>query len=182
MLNPNFTPFPTLTTNRLVLRKITIDDAPEMFFMRTDDRVMKYIERPRPKSIDETIAFINMINEEEKKNNLITWGIALKNESKLIGTVCFLRFQKENYRIELGYALHPGYWNKGIMNEVLSVVIDYGFKEMKAHSIEANINPENTASQKLLEKNKFIREGFYKENFFWEGQFLDTAIYSLLAP
>jgi ribosomal-protein-alanine N-acetyltransferase len=150
--------------------------------MRTDERVMKYIERPRPANISETIAFINKINEQEKNNDLITWGIALKNEPKLIGTVCYLNIKKENYRSELGYALHPDFHNKGIMNEVLVAVIDYGFNIMKLHSIEANINPGNIASQKLLEKHKFIREAYFKENFFWQGKFLDSAIYSLLNP
>lgn len=180
MLAPNFTPFPTLTTDRLVLRKITLEDAPELFFMRTNDRVMKYIERPRPTDISDTIAFINKITEQEKNNDLITWGITLKNESKLIGTVCYLNIKKENYRSELGYALHPDFHNKGIMNEVLVAVIDYGFNVMKLHSIEANINPANLASQKLLEKHKFVREAYFKENFFWQGKFLDSAIYSLL--
>ena len=182
MLTPNFTPFPTLTTNRLVLREITLDDAPELFFMRTDDRVMKYIERPRPKNIDETIAFIKMISDLRNKNEIITWGISLKNEPKLIGTVVFLNFKKEHYRAEFGYALHPDHWGKGIMDEVAKTVIDYGFKVLKLHSMEANINPENIASQKLLEKNGFVREAYYKENFFWEGKFLDSAIYSLLNP
>lgn len=182
MLSPNFTPFPTLTTDRLVLREITTADAPELFFMRTDDRVMKYIERPRPKNIDETITFINTITDLRNKNEIITWGIALKGESKLIGTVVFLNFKKEHYRAEFGYALHPDHWQKGIMNEVAKAVIEYGFKVMKLHSIEANINPANLASQKLLEKHKFVREAYFKENFFWEGKFLDSAIYSLLAP
>jgi ribosomal-protein-alanine N-acetyltransferase len=182
MLAPNFTPFPTLTTDRLVLRKITLEDAPELFFQRTDERVMKYIERPRPTDIKDTLEFINKITDLEKNNDLITWGITLKNEPKLIGTVCFLNIKKENYRSELGYALHPDFHNKGIMNEVLSVVIKYGFEQMKLHSIEANINPANIASQKLLEKNGFVREAYFKENFFWQGKFLDSAIYSLLAP
>lgn len=182
MLAPNFTPFPALTTERLVLRKITVDDAPELFFMRTDERVMKYIERPRPAHIDDTIKFINTIDEQEKKNDLITWGIALKNEPKLIGTVCYLNIKKENYRSELGYALHPDHWGKGVMNEVLEAVINYGFKEMKLHSIEANINPANIGSQKLLEKHGFVREAYFKENFFWQGEFLDSAIYSLINP
>jgi ribosomal-protein-alanine N-acetyltransferase len=159
-----------------------MEDAPELFFMRTDDRVMKYIERPRPKDINGTYDFIKLIAEREKENNLITWGIALKNESKLIGTVCYLNIEKENHRSELGYALHPDHWGKGIMNEVLDVVIDYGFRKMKLHSIAANINPENIGSQKLLEKNGFVREAYFKENFYWQGKFLDTAIYSLLTP
>lgn len=182
MLELNFTPFPTLTTNRLVLRQITIEDAPELFFMRTDERVMKYIERPRPKNIEDTITFINTISDLRNKNEIITWGIALKNEPKLIGTVVYLNFKKENYRTEFGYALHPDYWRKGIMDEVAKAVLDYGFNTLKLHSIEANINPENIASQKLLEKNGFVREAYFKENFFWQGKFLDTAIYSLLNP
>lgn len=182
MLAPNFTPFPTLTTDRLVLRQITVEDAPELFFQRTDERVMKYIERPRPKDINDTITFINTISDLRDKNEIITWGIALKENPKLIGTVVFLNFKKEHYRAEFGYALHPDHWRKGIMDEVAKAVIDYGFNVMKLHSIEANINPENIASQKLLEKNGFVREAYFKENFFWEGKFLDSAIYSLLNP
>jgi len=182
MLELNFTPFPTLTTERLILREITLEDAPELFFQRTDDRVMKYIERPRPKSIDDTITFINMITELRNKNEIITWGIALKGEPKLIGTVVFLNFKKEHYRAEFGYALHPDHWRKGVMNEVAEAVINYGFTELKLHSIEANINPENIASQKLLEKKGFVKEAYFKENFYWEGKFQDSVIYSLLTP
>lgn len=182
MLAPNFTPFPTLTTNRLVLRQITAEDAPELFIQRTDERVMKYVERPRPKDINDTITFINTITDLRDKNEIITWGITLKENPKLIGTVVYLNFKKEHYRAEFGYALHPDYWRKGIMDEVAKAVIDYGFNVMKLHSIEANINPENIASQKLLEKHKFVREAYFKENFFWQGKFLDSAIYSLLNP
>jgi len=182
MLTLNFTPFPTLTTKRLLLRQIIAEDAPELFFMRTDDRVMKYIERPRPKNIDETITFINMIADLREKNEIITWGITLKDEPKLIGTVVYLNIKKEHHRAEFGYALHPDYWRKGIMHEVAEAVLAYGFNVMKLHSIEANINPENTGSQKLLEKCGFVREAYFKENFFWEGKFLDSAIYSLLSP
>jgi ribosomal-protein-alanine N-acetyltransferase len=57
------------------------------------------------------------------------------------------------------------------MDEVAKAVLDYGFNTLKLHSIEANINPENIASQKLLEKNGFVREAYFKENFFWQGKF-----------
>lgn len=182
MLAPNFTPFPTLTTQHLLLRKITIDDAPELFVMRTDERVMKYIDRPRPKSIDDTFNFIKTITDAQNKNELITWGIVLKDKPKLIGTVCYMNFKKEHYRAEFGYALHPDYWRKGIMHEVAETVLDFGFNVINLHSIEANINPDNIGSQKVLEKSGFVREAYFKENFFWEGKFLDSAIYSLLSP
>jgi len=66
------------------------------------------------------------------------------------------------------------------MQEAFSEVVNYGFKVMKLHSIEANVNPANEASIKLLEKNNFIREAYYEENYYYNGKFLDTAIYSLL--
>ena len=182
MLAPDFTPFPILTTSRLVLRKITTDDVPELFIIRSDERIMKHIDRPRAKTNEDVNAFINLINNFEKNNDAINWAICFKDNPKLIGNVCFWRIEKENYRAEIGYTLHYDYWGKGIMNEVIKEVINYGFKEMKLHSIEANINPENEASAKLLEKNKFTREAYHKENYFFEGKFLDTVIYSLIAP
>ena len=68
------------------------------------------------------------------------------------------------------------------MDEALKAVLHYGFYTMKLHSVEANIDPENATSKKLLERNGFIREAYYKENYFFEGKFIDSAIYSLLTP
>jgi ribosomal-protein-alanine N-acetyltransferase len=158
-----------------------MEDAPELFFMRTDETVMQYINRPRAKSIEDSISFVKSVHDMETNNHAITWAITLKEDPKLIGTVCLWNLKKEHFRAELGYALHPAFHRKGIMNEVLEAVINYGFREMKLHSIEANVNPANEASIRLLEKNKFIREAYFKENYFYEGKFLDTAIYSLLA-
>ncbi len=66
------------------------------------------------------------------------------------------------------------------MQEALSTVIHYGFEVMKLHTIEADVDPNNTASIKLLERNKFVKEGYFKENYFFEGKFYDTVVYSLL--
>ncbi|MEO6328855.1 MAG: GNAT family protein [Ginsengibacter sp.] len=109
-------------------------------------------------------------------------GNNTKYHSTLIGTICFWNINKEHYRSEIGYALHPGYQGKGIMQQALIAVLDYGFKTMKLHSIEANVNPCNISSINLLERNNFIREGYFKENFCYDGKFSDSAIYSLIAP
>ena len=76
--------------------------------------------------------------------------------------------------------LNPKFWKKGIMKEALLRVIDFGFDEMKLHSIEANINPDNEASAKILESTGFVKEAYFKEDFFFEGTFRDTIIYSRL--
>jgi ribosomal-protein-alanine N-acetyltransferase len=182
VLTLNFSPFPVLTTQRLRLRQISAADQIEMLQLRSDERVMRYIDRPRAKSIDDAMELIQKMMDGVINNESITWAITNMNDDHLIGSIGYWRIMKEHYRAEIGYMLHPNFHGKGLMQEAISAVIDFGFNDMKLHSIEANVNTGNEASQKLLEKNRFVREAFFKENFYFEGKFLDTFIYSLLTP
>jgi len=182
MLITNFNPFPALSTERLILRQINSSDENDLFILRSDKRVMRFIDRPIAQSTEDAAKLIGVINDLLNTNDGITWGITLKNDSKLIGTIGFWKIAKEHYRAEIGYLLHPGLQGQGIMQEAFTAVLYYGFKVIKLHSVEANVNPENAASIKILERNKFIREAYFKENYYYDGKFLDSAIYSLLAP
>ncbi len=182
MLELNFSPFPEIKTEKLLLRRMTDADAPEIQFLRSDDRVMKYIDREKTKSLEEAVAFIQKVNANIDNNESIMWAITLQdNPNTLIGNIGFWRIMNQHYRSEIGYMLHPDFWNMGIMKEALLAAINFGFNQMKLHSIEAHINPENTASGVLLEKTGFIREAYFKEDFYFRGKFIDSAIYSLLA-
>ncbi|MEI9810881.1 MAG: GNAT family protein [Bacteroidota bacterium] len=181
MLTVNFDPFPVIPTERLLLRKISDNDANELFFIRSDKRTMKYLDRPVAKTVDDAMELIGRITGDLTNNNGITWAITLKDDPKLAGTIGYWRIDKPNHRAEIGYMIHPGLQGKGLMQEAMSAVIDYGFSVMKIHSIEANVNPANEASIGILEKNDFVREAYYKENYYFDGQFLDTLIYSRLA-
>ncbi len=182
MLEPNFDPFPEIQTQRLLLRRLKKSDAEEIFNLRSDERVMRYIGKDPATSLSDAVQFIVNSNESLITNNGILWAIELKElPGKLIGFIAHWRLIKEHYRAEVGYMLRPDYWRKGIMKEALAVVVDYGFNEMKLHSIEAHINPANKASASLLESNGFVREAYFKEDFFYKGKFEDTAIYSKLA-
>jgi ribosomal-protein-alanine N-acetyltransferase len=180
MLAVNFTPFPELSTERLSLRQINVKDAEHIFSLRSDEKVMQFIDRPRAVTIEDALQLIQKINNSLEAEDGITWGMALKNNKSLVGTIGFWRIEKEHYRAEIGYLLHPSLQGKGIMQEALNAVLDYAFKIMKLHSVMANVNPENLASIKLLERNNFTREGYFKESYFFNGRFLDSAIYSLL--
>ncbi|HYV95547.1 MAG TPA: GNAT family N-acetyltransferase [Chitinophagales bacterium] len=180
MLSVSFNPFPLLATERLLLRQVSTEDAEEMFQLRSDPRVMQYIDRPIAASVQDALEFIQKIENSLTNNDGINWGITLKDQRKLIGTIGFWRIMKEHYRAEIGYALLPQFQRKGIMQEAIAIVLDYGFNTMKLHSVEANVNPANTASIKFLEKNRFVREAYFKENYYWNGKFLDSIIYSLL--
>ena len=180
MLTPNFAPYPTIETERLLLRRIEMSDASDLLILRSDERMMKYIDRPRAQGIEDAEKLILLFEDLLQKNEGINWGITLKGEARLLGTICLFKMQPENYRCEIGYLLHADFHRRGIMQESIAPVIDYGFNKMKLHSVQANVNPENIASIKLLEKNNFVREAYFRENYFYNGNFLDSAIYSLV--
>ena len=138
------------------------------------------MDRKPASSLQDASDFLGRVQAALVSNDGITWGIALKNEPKLIGNMGLWRVDKEHHRAELGYVLHPEHQSKGYASEAMKAILHYGFHTMKLHSVEANVNPNNEASIKLLERNGFIREAYFKENYFFDGRFLDSAIYSLI--
>jgi|SRR5215203_1425422 len=181
MLALNFSPFPELKTGRLLLRRLERTDANEMFFLRSNENVLRYIGREPAKTIIEAEEFINKINKAADENESILWGIAFLNEpSAVIGTICFWNLKPEHYRGEIGYMLHPDHWRKGIMKEAINAVVNYGFMVLGLHSIEALLDPANIASSSVLESTGFIKEGHLKESLYFNGAFKDEAIYSRL--
>jgi ribosomal-protein-alanine N-acetyltransferase len=177
-----FDPFPVLTTGRLVLRQPCLEDADAVFSLRSDEKVMQFIGRPPAKSREDAEQLIGKIMNSLRDREGITWAITVKDEPVLQGTIGFWRIIKEHHRAEIGYLLNPLYQGRGLMQEALETVIAYGFETMKLHSIEAHVNPANEASVRLLLRNGFVREAYFKENFFFDGKFHDTAVYSLIAP
>lgn len=182
MLTLNFDPFPILTTERLVLRKLRESDADEVLYLRSNKELMQYIPRPLQKNREDAKTLIQSNLELIQRNEAINWAITLKEEDKLIGMIGLFNVERENLRCEVGYLLHHNWHGKGVMAEALAAVLDYGFRVLKFHSVTALIDPANIASAKLLEKNNFTKDAYFKENIFYEGRFLDSIIYSLLTP
>ena len=182
MLEVQLNPFPVLQTERLILRQVLETDAPEILFLRSDDTVLQYLDRDKVTSLEDIKQFIRSTAEAVIQNEGIMWGICQRGSTKVIGTIGHWRLIKEHYRSEIGYSLHPEFWQKGIMSEAMNAVLAYGFRQMKLHSVEANVNPQNRNSIKLLEKHGFVKEAHFKENYYYNGKFLDSAIYSLLNP
>lgn len=182
MLHLDFNPFPELKTDRLLLRKMNMSDAPEMFFLRSNKSVLKYIGKEPAKTVQEAEALIEKINSGIASAQSIMWAITLKeNPGKMIGTICYWNMQPEHFRSEIGFLLHPDHWRKGIMKEAIKEVLVYGFDHIKLHSVEGRIHPDNIASASAMQSNGFVKEGYLKEDFYFNGEFLDTVIYSRLA-
>ena len=180
MLVFNFSPFPNLETNRLNLRRLTHSDVNEVFDLRSNPEIMQFIPRPLLKTEEEAYEFITTTDLTIDNNTVINWGITNKKNDKLIGMIGFYRVKPENYRAEVGYILLAEFHGQGIITEALQRVIQFGFDEMGLNSIEAVIDPDNFASEKVLLKTNFVKEGHFKEHQFFEGKFFDSVFYSLL--
>lgn len=182
MLALDLLTFPILTTARLHLRELVPPDARALFTLRADERVMAHIGRPRATTLKDAEELIARIAGDRSENAGITWALTLHGDDTMIGTIGYYRLKLEHHRGEIGYMLGFEHWGQGLMSEALEAAVACGFERFRFHSIEAVTDPRNTASNKLLERHGFVREGLLKENFFWNGEFQDSAVYSRLAP
>jgi [ribosomal protein S5]-alanine N-acetyltransferase len=156
LLHLNFTPFPVITTQRLILRKLSIKDAEQIMLLRSDERVNKFIDRPKSIDLNEAKKFIEKIENGINNNQWIYWIITLKGDNTLIGTICLWNISIKNDMAELGYELQPNFQGKGIMQETIIKILDYGFNKMKLKVITAFTHTNNNKSTNLLLKNTFL--------------------------
>jgi ribosomal-protein-alanine N-acetyltransferase len=182
MLQVNFHPFPVLETDRLLLRSLRPADRQELFEIRSNEETMRYIPRPLAKTLEDADAIIDMINGFVERNERINWAITEKGRDKLIGVIGYVKILPESLRAEIGYVLHTDYLQKGYGFEALNAALRYGFATMRLHSVEAIIRPDNNASIRLVQKAGFIKEAYFRDYVFHEGNFYDEEVYSLLAP
>lgn len=151
----DFTSFPALTTVRLALRQLTEPDALTLSSLRSDERVNKYLDRPRQVNMEEAMAFIRKINEGIKENKLLYWAICTPDNPALIGTICLWNFSDDKTVAEVGYELSPAFHGQGFMNESLNCILDYGFNTLKLKTIHAYVHKNNDSSTRLLLRNNF---------------------------
>jgi [ribosomal protein S5]-alanine N-acetyltransferase len=175
-----FKSFPELESERLLFRRILLSNSKDLFLIRTNDYVMEYLDVVRFKSIADAEKMVQTLEESYEKETGINWGIVEKHSNKFIGYFGFWRMIPEHCRAEIGYALKPEFWGRGYMYETINRMVRFGFENMSLHSIEANVNPLNDRSKKVLERVGFKKEAHFRENYLFDGKFLDSVIYSLL--
>jgi [ribosomal protein S5]-alanine N-acetyltransferase len=177
-----FAKFPMLETERFVLRAITDGDAAAIFEIMGDERVTRYLGRHPMKTLNEAVQRVQGFQRTFANKEGIPWAVTERSSGQLIGTAVYWNLIPEHYRAETGYVLSPAWWGQGVMTEAISAVLDFGFTTMGLHSVEAQIDPENTASQRLLERMGFVQEGYFREDYYHiiKQEFTDTAVFSLL--
>jgi ribosomal-protein-alanine N-acetyltransferase len=176
---PQFTPT-VLTTKRLTLRWLTEADAPAQFAIFSDPKVVRYWSIGAWTELAQSEKYIEQVREAYRTGSALRFGIVLTETGELIGSVNLYAFFEANRRCEVGYALASSHWRRGYLTEALSAVLDYGFREFALHRVEADIDPRNEASARLLERLAFQKEGYMRERWFVGGEVCDTEYYGLL--
>lgn len=172
--------FPVISTERLILREATAEDAEDMLRYLSDERVMQHTGMDPFGSTDDVLEEIAWYQSIVGEGTGVRWGITLKDTGKMIGSCGFLNREARHFRAEIGYELSHDYWGRGIAGEALRAVVQYGFSQLRLERIEALIEPENGPSIRLVERNGFLREGLLRHYEYTQGKFDDLYMYSLL--
>lgn len=171
---------PELAGPRLRLRALDARDADALFALRSDERAMRYWSEPPWREHAQAVAHVERMQHERRHCEFYPW-VATLDDDVLIGTCSLFALSREHARAEVGYALRPQWWGRGFAQEMLRLALAHAFDTMVLHRIEADIDPDNTASCRLVERMGFTREGLLRERWRVGGGVQDTALYGLLA-
>lgn len=180
-LTETFKSFPVLETERLRLREIVPQDAADVFAIFSDPAVVAGHGRPPFTEIDEAHELIAWYAAAFQEKRAVRWAITRLGEDKLLGTSGFHHIAARHHRAEIGYELASSEWRQGIMSEAVRAIVRFGLAGMGLHRIEANVDPDNTASANLLRKVGFTEDGYLRERFYDNGRFVDDWFFSILA-
>ncbi|MFA8342824.1 MAG: GNAT family N-acetyltransferase [Rhodothermaceae bacterium] len=146
--------FPELKTSRLKLRALKQSDKNEVFEIRSDKNIAKYLDRPLYKTIQEAEEFIEKISSANS-SDWYYWTITLSDSDELIGTICLWNFPDDKKIADTGYEMRTKFQGNGYAKEALQKIIEFGFENLALEKITAEVAPENKASIKMLEKFNF---------------------------
>ncbi len=175
-----FAQFPVLTTRRLTLRQLRMEDAEALFAILSDPQVTEYYGHEPHQTLEDTRKLIAQVQERYERREAIRWGITFKGEEKLLGSCGFHHFGAGHRRAETGYELDRAFWRQGIMQEAMSAVLTYGFTELDLHRVEAIIDINNAGSKGLLLKLGFTYEGNLRQRYPMGNRFEDEHYFGLL--
>ena len=173
-----------LFTERLVIRDLTIDDLENHHTLISDNVVMEYLQDIKTNNIQESkenlLKAINDISSKDRKYYFFV--MENKDTKEFIGEIGYTVMENTPFgkMVHLGYFIMEKYWNKGYTTEALKRVLEYSFEENNVYRISTGCVKENISSEKVMQKNGFIKEAEYKEYIFHNGKLKDRVEYRLL--
>jgi len=172
--------FPRLQGKRVVLRAPTPDDADALFALFADPEVMRYWSRPPMTARAEAEGLIGEILDGFAQRTILNWMVTSRQDGALIGTCALFRIDARHRRAEIGYSLRREQWGHGLAADAVSLMLDWAFRTLGLHRIEADIDPRNDGSRRLLGRLGFSSEGLLRERYFVGDEISDTELFGLL--
>lgn len=174
--------FPTLATNRLILRAPTLNDLSDIVNHINNPKIADATATiPHPYKQENAVSWVKMAAEGFEKKELYIFGIQHQKVGELIGGIG-LHLNPTHHQAELGYWLSEIYWNQGMMTEAMASVINFGFEKLNLHKIYAIHFTKNPASGRTMIKNGMIQEGLRRDHVLKNNEFRDIAEYGILNP
>lgn len=176
----DFSVFPTLTTERLILRQFRPADAADLFAFRSDVDEQKYNDTPLT-HVDEAAALIHRLRELYEAQTAIHWAVTRQKDDRVIGLFGYGTWDCDHRHAEVGYDLARAEWGQGLAAEALRAIVRFGFTEMDLVRVEAQTIADNVESVRLLSRLGFRLEGLRRRfSLEADGLYHDGAIYGLL--
>ncbi len=179
-IDPLFDAFPALETERLTLRQLTVSDAPDLFDMLGHPDVARFTARKPLVRVGDAITLLRNVGLDYATRTAIRWGVVLKGEQKIVGTVGLHDWERYHRHIAIGFDLHRDHWGKGIGQEVVQAVCAYAFDYLSVHRVEAHVMKGNRSSQRLLESVGFEHEGVLRRRMYKDGRQHDVSVYAVI--
>ncbi len=176
-----FKKMPVITTPRLKLRRMRVEDCADMYEYSKREDVTEYLLwSPHPNK-SHTKKYLEYIKEKYDAGEFFDWGVELKSEMKMIGTCGFSSFDTANNSAEVGYVINPAYRGNGYAPEALLEVMMFGFLELNLHRIEARYMDGNDASRRVMDKLGMRYEGCARSSLFVKGQYRSIHTCAILS-
>lgn len=172
---------PTIDAPRVRLRWLTEADVDSLYAVFSDRRMMRYWSSPAMTERAEAEDYLRRIHEGFGARSVFQWGLERKEGGQVIGTCTLFHLDPANAKAELGYGLASAHWGKGYMTEALTALLDFAFASLKLRRLEADVDPRNENSLRILDKLGFQREGLLRERWNVAGEIQDTVFCGLLS-
>ena len=171
---------PPIDTARLHLRMLTPDDVTDIFDYASSPDVAKFMNWDAHTTIEDSQRFLDRILQSDRINEPYVWGIELTALRKIIGTVGFHNWRRIRETTEIGYVIGKPHWNKGYMTEAVGGVLDYFFRDLKMHRVEAVCDIANFASERVMQKLGMKLEGVMRSSLLMKDTYNDGKLYAIL--
>lgn len=170
-----------LSTERLLLRKITLGDVDDMFEYTSDEKNTQFLHWDTHISKEKVISFINnTIKEYDFENKRYTWGIELKNQKKLIGVVSVFDISYQSSRVEVSYILNSSFQGKGYITEALKNIIHFILNELNFIRVQAKCTDDNLPSEKVMRKVNMKNEGKLMKYWKINNEYKNVLLYAIV--